>query len=964
MMETIRRASKRLLERQQEKAPNDKKENEEKKIAKEETAEEENTAEEEKPAEGEKKKTAKEKKKNTKKTEKKTKKTTTKAKFVPPAPSGEVSSQPAASRKLKKKARPEPKPRPQTERKMRPLGEYPSVAEYKAAGVRPLSAQQIAERVAAATAHIPRPVQDGRLSGVENSAADDLYDDGLAKEAAVASISKDVVSPAGATTRNTPIRDDESLRVTPVEPVPFASAEDNEYVAVLRSIPLPPSDKYDLLKLRAVIKFAIAHAIESGSERSALSLLYLWSNAVDDEFQISLIASISDDSADDRLRLALMALLKHSYDDARQWYLNYVRPDSDDPVSGKETSQPTADTINAEDIFKVSDIYRDTTGPRLEEAFLSGKTNTAPLKRPKKPVRSNENAHRRKRKWESDPNHDANMLQKRARLPQLSKIDIIPEQTSAVRDEIGPPDAIQHPYTINNADPITADPIDRSRSLPVFTGSILDLPLVRASEPPESVVSDRRQNELAGRERSLSIDTTLSDLSSMSNSVYSGRFNNWSGPHPPRQMPNSIDPPDNSDECSKCGKGGNLLCCDTCPNSYHFKCLDPPLDPKDPPKGDWHCPKCSIRNSFSTLIARGGYYKKTEYRVPGPIKEYFEGVGEMIISDEDGYARNPKNFSYYKLKPHIERLTKVPGPVKEGGHTLVSYDHPYHLREFDTNGQIIRCAKCAGTTYGGRPIVQCDYCACRWHLDCVSPPRAAPPNPWKGWMCPNHVTSEDMVATKTFDGETRPRRVRRPRKMAFMDSDLIVTDDPDESRFDDDWRGKRARVSAGDVVLNFITAVKQDHGERHLKEKEIERKCMDLANQMIDEFLSNQRSRAETSGAAHIASGLPEAYKEKISNAVRTLIARGREIDAANALLSMAGGQASSVSEGHIADAAEVSDPSAPVSNTSSTPISFASEEDSETEIAPPIPASSRKRSRSDDQASEEPAQKRQFTKK
>ncbi|KAJ5121348.1 uncharacterized protein N7515_009309 [Penicillium bovifimosum] len=968
MMETIRRASERLLAKRKEKAANNKKENEENKIAKEETAEEENTAQ------GEKKKTAKEKKKSTKKTEKKAKKTK-KTKSVAPAPSGEVSSQPAASGKLKKKAaRPEPKPRPQTEQIMRPLGEYPSVAEYKAAGVRPLSAQQIEERVAAATAHIPRPVQYGRLSGVENSVAVELYDEELAKEAAVTPISKDVVSPADATNRNTPIPDDEGLRVTPVEPVPFASAEDNEYVAVLKSIPLPPSDKYDLLKLRAAIEVAIVHALESGNERSAQSVLYLWSNAVNDEFKMSLIASISDGSADNLLRLALMALLKNDYNDARQWYLNYVPPDSDDPVSGKETGQPTANTINAEDTFKVSDIYRDTSGPRLREAFMSGKSNAA--------VRSEENAYRRKRKWESDPNHDAKMLQKRARLLQLSKIDIIP--TSAVRDEIGPPDAIHHLYTINNADPITtdpittdpittdpittdpitADPIDRLRSLPVFTVSILDLPLVRASEPPESVVSDRHQNELAESSRSLSIDTTLSDVSSTSNSVYSVRFNNWSGPHPPRQMPNSIEPPDNSDECSKCGDGGDLLCCDTCPNSYHYECLDPPLDPKNPPKGDWHCPKCSVRNSFSTLIARAGYYKKTEYRVPEPIKEHFEGVGEMTISDEDGYARNPTNFSFYKLKPHIERLTKVPGPAKEGGHTLVSYDHPHHLREFDDNGQLIRCAKCAGTTYGGRHIVQCDYCACRWHLDCISPPRAAPPNPWKGWMCPNHVTSEDMVATKTFDGETRPRRVRRPRKMAVMDSDLIVTDDPDESRFDDDWRGKRARVSAGDVVLNFITAVKQDHGKRHLKEKEIERKCLDLAKQMIDEFLSNQRSQAGSSGAAHIASGLPEAYKEEISNAVRTLIARGREIDAADALLCMAGGQASSVGKGHIADAAEVNDPSAPVSDTSSTPILFASEEDPETEIAPRIPASSRKRSRSDDQASEEPAQKRQFTKK
>ncbi|KAJ5121508.1 Zinc finger PHD-finger [Penicillium bovifimosum] len=254
---------------------------------------------------------------------------------------------------------------------------------------------------------------------------------------------------------------------------------------------------------------------------------------------------------------------------------------------------------------------------------------------------------------------------------------------------------------------------------------------------------------------------------------------------------------------------------------------------------------------------------------------------------------------------------------------------------------------------------------------------------------------------KTFEDETRPRRVRWPRTMAFIDCEITVPDNPNDGLFGDDWKEKRARGPAADVVLNFITAVKQDHAERHhLKEKEIEQKCLDLAKQMTAEFLSNQPSQAETSGAAHLASGLPEAFKGKVSNAARTLVAGGRELDAANALLSMAGGQASSVGEGHIADAAATivspsapisvassapvsapsegasetealpadaaatSVPSAPVSNTSSTPISVSSEEHSETEVPPRIPASSRKRSRSDDQASEEPAQKRQFTKK
>jgi hypothetical protein len=417
-----------------------------------------------------------------------------------------------------------------------------------------------------------------------------------------------------------------------------------------------------------------------------------------------------------------------------------------------------------------------------------------------------------------------------------------------------------------------------------------------------------------------------------------------------------------------------LLCCDTCPNAYHFDCLKPPLDPKDPPAGDWHCPKCAIRNSFSTLIAHSGHYKKTEYQVPQSIKDHFAGVNEIVISDEDGYARNPKNFSYYKLRPHTERLTKAPKPLKEGeeknGPTLFSYEHPHHLREFDANGQVIRCSKCGSTTQGTRPIIQCDYCACRWHLDCLDPPRANPPNAWIGWMCPNHVTPADMIATKEFEGQTRTRRVRRPQKMSFIDCDITVPEDPNQSLFDDDWKEKRARFPAGDVVLNFIGAVKEDHAERQKQfARDVEQKCLDLTKQLTAEFLSRQ---AETSGTAHLASGLPETFTQNLSGAVQSMVAGApvstREFDAAAALLSMATHQAPPVGEGHIADAAASSvPPSVPTSPVAAPEgASDASGETHRSEIRalPRIPALSRKRSRADDQgAGEEPAQKRQFSK-
>ncbi|KAJ7948987.1 protein CHROMATIN REMODELING 4 [Quillaja saponaria] len=44
-------------------------------------------------------------------------------------------------------------------------------------------------------------------------------------------------------------------------------------------------------------------------------------------------------------------------------------------------------------------------------------------------------------------------------------------------------------------------------------------------------------------------------------------------------------------ECMLCDEGGNLLCCDTCPATYHLECLSPPLE--SVPEGNWQCQNCS-----------------------------------------------------------------------------------------------------------------------------------------------------------------------------------------------------------------------------------------------------------------------------------------------------------------------------------------------------------------------------------
>ncbi|XP_068613851.1 autoimmune regulator-like [Brachionichthys hirsutus] len=59
----------------------------------------------------------------------------------------------------------------------------------------------------------------------------------------------------------------------------------------------------------------------------------------------------------------------------------------------------------------------------------------------------------------------------------------------------------------------------------------------------------------------------------------------------------------NDDECAACKDGGQLICCDGCPQAFHLTCLDPPLT--SIPSGSWQCKRC-----------RGNRVKTEEAQLP------------------------------------------------------------------------------------------------------------------------------------------------------------------------------------------------------------------------------------------------------------------------------------------------------------------------------------------------------------
>jgi len=97
---------------------------------------------------------------------------------------------------------------------------------------------------------------------------------------------------------------------------------------------------------------------------------------------------------------------------------------------------------------------------------------------------------------------------------------------------------------------------------------------------------------------------------------------------------------ENEDFCSACGGSGFLLCCDGCDRSFHFTCLDPPLnDDATELNEPWFCFICvakrpvttdptekATRGIFAPLLSSLRKRNPSNFQLPQNIREYFEGV--------------------------------------------------------------------------------------------------------------------------------------------------------------------------------------------------------------------------------------------------------------------------------------------------------------------------------------------------
>ncbi|CAH8308191.1 unnamed protein product [Eruca vesicaria subsp. sativa] len=123
------------------------------------------------------------------------------------------------------------------------------------------------------------------------------------------------------------------------------------------------------------------------------------------------------------------------------------------------------------------------------------------------------------------------------------------------------------------------------------------------------------------------------------------------------------DPHD--DACGICGDGGDLLCCDGCPSTYHQTCLGIEVLPV----GDWHCPNCTCK-FCDAVVHSGGKEEKPSLLSCNICERKYH---QSCMSEEEAHdvQSSASSFCGPKCLELFEKLKKYLG-VKheiEGGYT-------------------------------------------------------------------------------------------------------------------------------------------------------------------------------------------------------------------------------------------------------------------------------------------------------
>ncbi|PNY26867.1 Uncharacterized protein TCAP_03203 [Tolypocladium capitatum] len=275
---------------------------------------------------------------------------------------------------------------------------------------------------------------------------------------------------------------------------------------------------------------------------------------------------------------------------------------------------------------------------------------------------------------------------------------------------------------------------------------------------------------------------------------------------------------DNDEYCSACGNAGDVVCCDGCPRSFHFECVDM-VQSEDLPD-EWYCNECLIRRFPSRVPVHKGLFASAlnnleksiprAFSLPKKVQNRFEGVKAGADGDYEDVVVN-------KTARKRNGYDELPDFFKQ--------------RE---DGQAVLCHACQRAATEIRAIIPCSVCPFHWHIDCLAPPLAVPPV-LKTWRCPAHV-DDVLVEVPSLAPAHRFRRVKGTQAIAPAVSrglknnghvEIDWNDEPEEPEGsgwpDPHSFGRIFKLPAKGVILDFIEQLRSQGAGYGSRQKESKR---------------------------------------------------------------------------------------------------------------------------------------------
>ncbi|RAH58253.1 PHD finger domain protein [Aspergillus piperis CBS 112811] len=585
-------------------------------------------------------------------------------------------------------------------------------------------------------------------------------------------------------------------------------------MSAFTSLPVPTSTDVDVDRIKIAVEKALRLALETNNRPVSRGLIRLWETCNKDPFALSILDGICQENPGPRERSAFQSVMRAAWKE--------VQAEADEDIATAPVLARPRSASSISSLSSAVSLDAETFAPGMAPGAATSRTRArgkkakrgAPKKKEPVAPPSAATALSQKHALEDEPNPEEEARIKRTRL-QKPLPTIIPLE-SQMRSSLA-----SDPQQSNVPSPV---PTAASRSQPVSLGAGVSS-RQRSESPASSDAGDNRR-----------LTPTLTSDNE-------------------RQ--------ENNDFCHNCNGSGQLLCCDGCPNSFHFSCLNPPLDPANPPEGDWFCPKCSLSKPMTSLLGSLDNAPQKDYLLPLGIRDYFTGVA---TGEENKY----------------DEVVPLPKFYPRRGARHGRYDDPYLLRTQDAKGNVILCAACGRTSGGRQPIIQCDYCPCAFHMDCCDPPMPMPPIQKGGsnrrnhsWMCPNHVWHDLQYWVKDEEGYDVLKRIRRPKRPRMIDVEVLPDEEEVERMEEQEEEGIMYRVSERGLKMDFIQTVKRENEEYKLM-KEAAGKYFDYATSEFDKlvakanaFYSSQKpALPEEDTAAAILNSRTIAEREAAANLI------------------------------------------------------------------------------------------------